>query len=358
MRQPLSLFVLPLVLVAVVTFAGCSSDDDTNDAQTTQVSAAQRAELDAEIAALKEKVRELELRIATDEGAKQALEGELDKAKAALKAAEAKLAADDYAGAVAELGAASKALADLQAAWDALPGSVTIEAKLAFGAADLQLDTPYELSTGKTFTFSEVRYWLTNVKLTVAGGAVFTVPNAYYLVEVMKQQNLSNGATGTHTLPANRRESIVIGGVPSGSYVGIEFAVGVDQVHNDNLALGGGELHVLKNMTSDNGWMWFTSYIFSKVRGSYAFGADDPLAVTWETGANENYRVIDKTFSAPVKVGAGVGTKVSLRADVKKLFTDLDAETTPTIKAAQAAERATLANNWATAFELVSATGQ
>lgn len=356
MRQALSLFALPLV--ALTAFAGCSSDDDTNAPQTSQLTAAQRAELDAEISALKEKVRQLELRIATDEGAKQALEGELDKAKGALRAAEAKLAADDHAGAIAELEIANKALADLQAAWDALPGSVTIEAKLAFGAADLQLDTPYELSTGKSVSFSEVRYWLTNVKLTVAGGAVFTVPNAYYLVEVMKQQNLSNGATGTHTLPANRRESIVIGGVPSGSYTGVEFAVGVDQVHNDNLALGGGELHVLKNMTADNGWMWFTSYIFSKVRGSYAQGASEPLALAWETGANENYRVVNKTFSAPVAVGAGVSTKVTLRTDVKRLFTDLDAEATPTIRAAQADERTTLANNWATAFELVSATGQ
>ncbi|MBX3262944.1 MAG: hypothetical protein KIS78_21730 [Labilithrix sp.] len=356
MRHALSLLVVPFVALAAL--AGCSSDDDADDAQASQLSAAQRAELDAQIAELKEKVRQLELRIAADEGFKQALERELDKAKAALKAAEDKLAAEDYAGAVAELAAATKALADLQAAWDALPGSVTLEAKFAFGAADLQLDTPYELSTGKTFTFSEVRYWLSNVKLTVAGGATFTVPNAYYLVEVMQQQNLSNGATGTHTLPANRRESVVIGGVPSGSYTGVEFAVGVDPVRNDNLALGGGELHVLKNMTSDNGWMWFTSYIFSKVRGSYAQGDDEPIAVAWETGANENYRVISKTFSAPVKVGAGVDTKVSLRADVKKLFTDLDAEATPTIKAAQAAERTTLANNWANAFELVGATGQ
>lgn len=353
-----SLF-LALSIVAVPAIAGCSNDDEADGTQTSQLSAEQRAELDAQIAELTEKVQKLEGQLANAEGFKAALQGELDTAKAALKAAEDKLAAQDYAGAVAELAAATKALADLQATWDALPGSVTIEAKFSFGgSADFQLDTPYQLDTGKTFTFSEVRYWLTNVKLTVAGGAVFTVPNAYYLVEVMKQQNLSNGAEQTQVIPANRRESIVISGIPSGSYTGVEFAVGVDPAHNDNLSLGGGELHILKNMTSDNGWMWFTSYIFTKVRGRYVEGADSPLNVSWETGTNDNLRTVNKTFAAPVKVGAGITTNVALRTDVKKLFAGIDSKATPTIKAAQTEARTTLANNWANAFELVSATSQ
>lgn len=358
MRHARSLCAVPLV-AAVTVLSGCSSDAAADDTQASRLSSARRAELDAQIGALKGKVRQLEGQVASAEGAEQALQVELDKAKTALKAAEDELAAGDYAGAAAQLAAANEALDDLRVAWNALPGSVTLETKFAFGgSADFQLDTPYELTTGTTFAFSEVRYWLTNVKLTASGGAGFTVPNAYYLVEVVKEQNLSNGATGTHALPANRRESIVIGGVPSGSYTGVEFAVGVDAAHNDNLSLGGGELHVLKNMTSDNGWMWFTSYIFSKVRGSYVEGGNAPLAVAWETGTNDCLRTITKTFTAPIKVGAGVLAKVSLRTDVKKLFTTLDPETTPTIKAAQTAERTTLANNWASAFELASATSQ
>lgn len=355
MRALRFVFVLPLLALPLLA---CSSDDETDGQEPSSLTSAQQAELQAKVDELQRKVAELEGTIAAAEGEEAALRAELDAAKSALKAAQDKLDSQDFEGVKAELAKAEKALTELQAKWDALPGKVTLEAKFVFGAADLALDTPYELTTGTTVAFSEARYWLSNVKLTAAGGSTFEVPNAYYLVEVMKEQNLSNGAATTQKIPANRRESIVIGDVPSGSYSGITFSVGVDPTHNDNLSLGGGELHVLKNMTADNGWMWFTSYIFSKIKGSFTAGTDEPIAIAWETGTNDNYRTVTKTFAAPVKVGAGVTTKVSFKNDLKTLFVGLDPATTPTIKAAQTAERTTLANNWASSFELVSATGQ
>lgn len=351
-------FVLVLPLLLASTLVACGSDDDAHDPAAPSLTSAQQAELQAKVDELERKVADLEAKVAAADGDKAALQAELDAAKAALKAAQDKLDSQDFEGVKAELEKAERALTDLQAKWDALPGKVTLEAKFVFGAEDLQLDEPYELSAGSTVAFSEARYWLSNVQLTVAGGSTFTVPNAYYLVEVMKEQNLSNGAATTQKIPANRRESIVIGDVPSGSYSGIAFSVGVDATHNDNLSLGGGELHVLKNMTADNGWMWFTSYVFSKVKGTFVAGTNEPLAIAWETGTNDNYRTVTKSFAAPVKVGAGVTTKVSFKNDLKKLFENLDPATTPTIKAAQASERTTLANNWAASFELVSATGQ
>lgn len=344
--------------LSLVALAACSgSDDDTTNAhehEDPSTAAPDRA-LSAEVDALKQKLAEIERKIAASdtEAVRSALQAELDKAKAALAAAEKQLAENDVDAFQESLAAARAALTALLAAWDALPGTVTLEAKFAFGEQGFELDTPYELASGRTVSFSEVRYWLTNVKLT--GAAPFAVPDAYYLYEVVGAQALANGTQKATTLPANRRESTAIGGIPNGTYTGIEFSVGVDAEHNDNLALPGGELNVLKNMTSFS-WMWFTSYIFTKVTGSVVVGAAEPALFGWETGTNANYRTVTKAFTRPIQVAAGARAKVSLKVDVAKLLGSLDPAALATVNASTPAERDALADDWAGAFTLVGAT--
>lgn len=343
------------LLAASLVALACACDRDAPAPPAAP--APQRSDLEGQLAQLTAKTTELERRIETAEAASSALRDDLARTQATLEAAESRLAVEDYAGVVAQLSAANRSIADLEAAFAVPPGGVTLETKLAFGGRHgLDLDQPYDLGAGRSFVFDEVRFWLTNVKLTMASGTVFSVPNAYYLVEIMKEQKLANGAAGVHVLPANRRESIALGSVPAGAYTAIEFLVGVDAPHNDNLSLGGGELHVLKNMTSDNGWMWLTSYVFSKVRGRVVEGGQSPVVVRWETGTNADLRAVRKTFSAPVIIDAGAGARISLELDVKKLFAGIDPKTTPSIRATQESERAALATSWSNAFELVSAT--
>ena len=333
-----------------------SDDDATNGhAHDDQSSAVTDRALSSEVEALKQRLAEIEQKIAASdvESVRSALQAELDKAKTALAAAEKQLAENDVDALQQSLAQARAALTALLSAWDALPGSLALEAKFTFGSEGLELDTPYTLSAGKTVSLSEVRYWLTNVKLT--GPAAFSVPDSYYLYEVVGEQDLANGTQKATKLPANRRESTTIAGVASGTYTGIEFSVGVDAAHNDNLALPGGELNVLKNMTSFS-WMWFTSYIFSKTRGSVVVDGADPALFGWETGTNTNYRTITKAFAAPIQVGAGGKAKVALTVDVKKVLGSLDPATLAAVNASTPTERDALADNWAGAFTLVGAT--
>ena len=85
-------------------------------------------------------------------------------------------------------------------------------------------------------------------------------------------------------------------------------------------------------------------------------GDADPAPFAWETGTNDNYRTVAKTFPAPVRVSATSRAKVALTVDVRKLVGSLDPEALPTIASGHESERATLSNNWASAFTLVGAT--
>lgn len=337
--------VCAVYLATTLTVAGCS--DNSADEQ--------QAGLTAEVARLKDRVGEVERQLATTQGEKDGLQVQLELTKAALQRAEASLAAQDFTGTKQALDAAIATLQELIKALAAFPASVRLEVKFAFDQQPFELDTAYPLAEGATVSFTEVRYWLSNVKFLRADGSTALVPNAYYLVEAMKAQTLVAAIASQEQLPQSRRETIELASVTTGVYSGIEFAVGVDAEHNDNLWLGGGELNVLKNMTSQS-WNWFTSYIFSKMRATYTAGPSAPIALAWDTGSNANYRIVKKTFDAPIEVSSSRTTKVALRANMKALFASLEPARTPNIGAGQAAQRTVLADNWSSAFELVSAT--
>lgn len=315
-----------------------------------------RDELQGQLSDLRGKVAALEVRVESANASAVSLRTELATANASLSAVEQRLATEDYAGTVAKLAVATKAVTDLESAFALPPGAVTLETKFVFGDTDLELGKAYDLGANRAFTFEEARFWLSNVKLTMDNGTAFAVPNAYYLVEVMKEQKLTNGVVGTHILPANRREAMNLSRIPAGRYTAIELAIGVDPTHNDNLSLSGGELHVLKNMTSDNGWMWLTSYVFTKLRGMLSTAGGAPVAVRWENGTNTDYRMVKRNFATPLAIGDTAPTKISIALDMKKLFDDLDPRQTPTITATQETQRHALADAWARAFAPVPTT--
>ena len=217
--------------------------------------------------------------------------------------------------------------------------TITFDARV--GNADFALNKDFTIGT-RTYNFSKLRYWISNVTLVDSKGAEYVIPNSYYLMEEVGDLNLSGTISDKLTYPARKREAIDVEEIPAGEYKSIKFAIGIDAKHNDNLSLQAGELSIANGM-SNIAWMWHTSYIFSSVSGSVKEGATstDFLA---ETGLNANYKTVSIDFSSPVNFSTVKG--VVLNLDVTKVIDGIDLIKTPKVNAAQAAVMSALATNY------------
>jgi hypothetical protein len=281
---------------------------------------------EAELTALQGTVDELQQRVDELEAARAELTRQRDELAAGVSAAEARL-----------------------------QPRVTLEVPLVYGAAALALATPYPVAGGSdTIAFREVRYWLSNVALRRADGSYAAVPDAYYLIEARPEQPLTNGTEAALTLPPARRESVALAGVPAGTYTGIRFNVGVDGAHNDDLSKPAGELHTLRNMTFDNGWMWFTSYVFTRTRADLD-GAGGAAVVSWDNGTNADLREVALAFPAPLAVKTGAAYTVRVRADLAELVADVSPRQHLVIGAGTPADRTLLADGFRDMFKLDAA---
>jgi hypothetical protein len=268
-----------------------------------------------------------------------------------------------------QLEAARRALARNQAERAQLPGAVNLQIKFVVQGRPLQLDQPYGLAVGDV-RVRAIRYWLSQLSFITADGSSTEIADSYYLMEARGKQQLSGGTQAAITLPAKRRELIVLPSVPTSTYTKIAFNVGVDAAHNDDLSLTAGELTVLQNMASVQ-WMWFTSYIFTQLDALIAGDLNDvqedggvpiDLQLRWENGTNQDLRRVELTLPSPASIGAGGPlTNIEVELDVAVLFNELGAElqaardTMPSspmssIGAATEAQRTVLADNWSRAF--------
>lgn len=216
--------------------------------------------------------------------------------------------------------------------------SVTFDAVV--GTADFALDQNFTIGS-RTWKFSQLRYWVSNVILVRTNGEEYVVPNSFYLIE----ENKATATNSEHIYPANKRETINLSEIPAGEYKGIKFSVGVSEKYNTNLSLQAGELSQLNGMTNVS-WMWATSYIFSSLKGSVTEGATSKnIAV--ETGLNENYKTVSLNFPTAVRIGSSKATAILLNADVAKITDGIYVMTTPNVGAAQAIAMTTVAGNFA-----------
>ncbi len=224
--------------------------------------------------------------------------------------------------------------------------NLTLDAKV--NSADFQLDKDFTIE-GKTYQFSKLRYWVSNVTLIKSDGSEYLIPNSYYLVEETKDVNIDEG----YVYPAKKRETINIKSIPAGDYKGIKFSVGVEQKYNDNLSLQCGELTQMNGMTNI-AWMWRTSYIFVALHGKVTSGATTKSFIA-ETGLNANYKTATITFPGNIRVDGDKTANINLNYNIASLLTGLDVFTNNNIGASTPTEMSTLATNSVNAATLNSA---
>lgn len=218
--------------------------------------------------------------------------------------------------------------------------SLTFDAKV--GSADFALNKNFAINAD-TFSFTQLRYWVSNIVLTKEDGAVYADPDSYYLLE---ETNAVAIQDGSYTYPAKKRETVELSNIPAGTYKSVTFSVGIDQAHNDNMSLQAGELSQLSGMTNIS-WMWHTSYIFSNLQGTYKFaGATGATAIKVQTGLNTNYKTVTITLPAAIAVDGVNANSIGVNVDVAKIIDGLNLKTTPTVSASTATEMALVAGNY------------
>lgn len=338
-----------VILILGIAVMGCGGDSDTEALE------AQLATLQGQLATLQDQLADAEAAEALADSTIASLQTSLDAAEAMLADAQADLTASEST--VADL---NTQVATLQGQLDAIEtvlagiaGTVTLELPFVFGDDSLELDTVYPIpGSSDSASFSEVRYWVSNVALLRADGSAYEVPDSYYLVEVRGDQQFVELTDVPLDLPARRRESIVLAGVPAGVYTGVRFHVGIDPARNDNFANYAGELHVLQNMV-DVSWMWLTSYVFTKTRGTVS-GASD-VSFAWDNGTNADYREVEfDDLGTDATVSVQNPWRIEVAADLASLVSEISPRSTPSIGAGSAANRALLADGFVDMFSLVA----
>jgi len=139
---------------------------------------------------------------------------------------------------------------------------LSIEFDNIVGGENLYLENRnYVNASGETFTIDYLQYFVSNIKLTNAEGAVYTVPqdSSYFLI---KEHDAAFSKAHIY--------------VPEGDYTQLTFTLGVDSVRN---TLGIDQrLGILDpTNTANEGmyWGWNSGYIFFKMEGTSSAAPED-----------------------------------------------------------------------------------
>lgn len=201
---------------------------------------------------------------------------------------------------------------------------------------DLILNQMYLNANGDSVSFSEVRYWLSNIELVREDGSVWAEPNSFRLIE---------------RTALNKREEIMLE-IPNGKYKAIRYGIGVDANHNASLDSVQGELSPNVGMS----WTWATGYIFFKTEGYY-YNTSSMKRELWQyhIGTNSNYKQVELSFPAPVTLTGEKELHMHAVLHTLDLFSQpnvLRPFDNPILKMMPVDKTTAAAENYSSAFEL------
>ncbi len=171
-----------------------------------------------------------------------------------------------------------------------------------FGEDSLKLFTPYTTLAQDEVVLSRLQYYLSNFELIPEKGKRVKFKDTYRLVQ-MKREN-SRG-----------RYSIKLEKVPTGTYQGLQMAIGVDARRN-HAGEQTGDLDPVLGMF----WTWEQGYIFFKCEGYRFQEGKRKGSFIYHLGREETYRQLNFTYSEAFEVRNQGISGIHLRVDVQKLF--------------------------------------
>lgn len=182
-------------------------------------------------------------------------------------------------------------------------GTVEIQFDNMVGNEDLALGSKsYKNYNGDVFNVSKFNYYISNIRLNTADGAVFIEPESYHLV---KEDDAAS-------------KSFSLTGIPAGKYTTMTLMIGVDSIRNVSGAQAGA-LDAKNNMF----WDWNSGYIMAKFEGTspQSTAADNMLMyhVGGFSGTNNTVRTVALTLPQPIEINKN-SYHMHIKADLAKWF--------------------------------------
>lgn len=184
-------------------------------------------------------------------------------------------------------------------------GTVQVKFDYVFGQNML----PWELGktfvharTGDTITFTNLRFYVSNVKLQKTDGSWWIHPDSYFLLDA------KTGEAST----------ITIDEVPEGDYVKMEYTMGVDSIKNVTGAHDGA-----LSFTHGMFWDWNSGYIMLKAEGTSPNSPSGNFALHFGGFRGSDNVVTVKTTDfagATLKVKSNGGPVLHLQANTARFW--------------------------------------
>lgn len=176
------------------------------------------------------------------------------------------------------------------------------------GTADLNLNQTYQDKNGRNFQISKVQFYLSNLKIELAGGTELEFPNEYMII---------NSDQMMYSLPD----------LEAGHYHGLSFDVGVDSASNHSDPALWPNNHPLSPTNSKQAhWSWNSGYIFVLIEGlvdTSAAGTGAPTELLeMHVGTDNMLRSV--SFNAHTDVEEGSPFSMHLEVDLLEVFDQLD----------------------------------
>ena len=168
-------------------------------------------------------------------------------------------------------------------------------------------DQTYTNQSGEDYEVKELKYIISNIRLTQTDGTVFTYPidESFFVID--------------ENDPTSLQVNLVA--IPSGEYTNLKFGFGIDQ---SRYPIEQGTLNFVPT-AQDKGmlWGWAAGYKFLKMEGDFrANGSDISELFTYHIGSisdtQDNYKEISLSFSK--ESTDEITTEVTITTDVAQVF--------------------------------------
>lgn len=186
-------------------------------------------------------------------------------------------------------------------------GSLVVAFDNVFDSLTIAMDTQnYVLPNGNKITFSKLKYYISNIKVTAQDGSVYSETESYHLID--------------QSIPSSL--SFALSGVPFKTYSSVSFMIGVDSARNVSGAQTGA-LSASNNMF----WTWNTGYIMAKIEGfsqqSIAAGNAIAFHIGGFKGQYSALKNVNLAFNGTnANVSTSVTPKVHIKCNLVEWFTN------------------------------------
>lgn len=203
------------------------------------------------------------------------------------------------------------------------------------GNNPLSLNTTYADTTGRIFSFSDFRYYISNIVLIKNDGSELPLTGKILLADV-------------------QQSDYTLGQIPIGQYQGFRFMIGIDSSMNHSDPALYPSSSPLSYQNPPMHWGWNVGYIFMRAEGS----VDTSLVpsgnlngvLSYHLGTDELARVIDFPQHS-FNVTESAAATIHLQFDFLKMLSNVDLQSENiTHSLPRTGLEGKLADNWLSSF--------